>query len=219
VIADSGSCPGLRVSIRGDGTDGRPFAQVLFSNGGMGAPRARRRVVCHRLSHQRRRRLDGGAGKHRAAVVLEGASCCPTVAAPAAIAAAWASALEFESVSEKPLAILTQFDRITHPAGGVFGGLAGGHSKLTMNADVTVPSKGRVLMHKAIVSPSNMPAVAATGRRRNAAGKKSPTICDTAWYLRARHKTPTDLQGVTSSATRFRWHRHRRNLHRFRAGG
>ena len=147
VIADSGSCPGLRVSIRGDGWDGRPFAQVLFSNGGVGA-----RAHADGLSATGFPTNAGGGSmevlESIAPLLFWKRELLPDSGGPGRYRGGLGQRLEFESVSDQPLSILTQFDRISHPACGVFGGLAGGCSKLTMNDTVSVPSKGRVLMHK-----------------------------------------------------------------------
>lgn len=142
VIADSGSCPGLRISLRGVDRHGRPFAQMLFSNGGMGARahadglsttgfpsnagggsvevlEATAPVIVWRKEFS----LDsGGAGRRRGGLGQH---------------------VEIGFVGDGPIDIATQFDRVEHPAGGLFGGLPGGRSQLALNEN-TVPSKGRI---------------------------------------------------------------------------
>jgi N-methylhydantoinase B len=56
--------------------------------------------------------------------------------------------IEIEAVGEHPLDLTTQFDRIEHPALGVFGGQAGGPSRLELNDGQPVPAKGRMVLHK-----------------------------------------------------------------------
>ncbi len=147
VIADSGSCPGLRVALRGVNSFGGHFAQVLFPNGGMGA-----RAHSDGLSATGFPTNAGGGSVE----VLE--SVTPLVfwkrelqqdsGGPGQQRGGLGQHIEFESVSETPLDVSTQFDRIDHPAPGVHGGLHGGRSRLRLNQTQAVPSKGRFLMHK-----------------------------------------------------------------------
>ncbi len=147
VIADSGSCPGLRVAVRGLNHVGGSFAQVLFPNGGMGA-RAHAdglsatgfptnagggsvevmESVTPLVFWKRELRQDsGGAGTFRGGLGQH---------------------IEIESMAALPLDISTQFDRVDFPPLGVHGGAAGGRSRLILNDSVKVPSKGRLLMKK-----------------------------------------------------------------------
>lgn len=147
VIADSGSCPGLRVALRGINTHGGNFAQVLFPNGGMGA-----RAHSDGLSatgfptnagggsveimesvtplvfwERELRRDSGGPGKYRGGLGQH---------------------IVIESVSESALDASTMFDRIEYPPMGIHGGLPGGASRLRLNGTGQVPSKGKFRMHK-----------------------------------------------------------------------
>jgi N-methylhydantoinase B len=56
--------------------------------------------------------------------------------------------IELVSASDAPLDVMTQFDRVEHPAAGLFGGLPGGRSRLVLNGSRTVPGKGRFTMQK-----------------------------------------------------------------------
>jgi N-methylhydantoinase B len=147
VIADSGSCPGLRVALRGLNTFGGPFAQVLFPNGGMGA-----RAHSDGLSATGFPTNAGGG----AVEILE--SITPLVfwkrelhqdsGGPGTFRGGLGQHIEIECMSDTRLDVSTQFDRIDHPAQGVHGGLPGGRSRLRLNETGAVPSKGRFLMHK-----------------------------------------------------------------------
>jgi N-methylhydantoinase B len=147
VIADSGSCPGLRVALRGVNAYGGRFAQVLFPNGGMGA-----RAHSDGLSATGFPTNAGGGSVE----VME--SVTPLVfwkrelqqdsGGPGQFRGGLGQHIEIESVSETPLDVSTQFDRVDHPPVGVHGGMSGGRSRLILNDTQTVPSKGRLLMHK-----------------------------------------------------------------------
>ncbi len=56
--------------------------------------------------------------------------------------------IELESTGEQPLDLTIQFDRVEHPALGVFGGLPGGRSRLVLNQDGPVPAKGRMVLQQ-----------------------------------------------------------------------
>lgn len=145
VIADSGSCPGLRVRASGSNASGGRFAIALFANGGMGA-RAQldglsatgfptnagggSLEVLESLSPLvfRRRELlrdSGGAGRFRGGL---------------------GQLIEIESLADQPVDFAFQFDRVDHPASGLFGGLPGGKSRLVLNDTQPIPSKGRVVL-------------------------------------------------------------------------
>jgi N-methylhydantoinase B len=147
VIADSGSCPGLRVSVRGVNEHGVRFAQVFFPNGGMGA-----RAHADGLSATGFPTNAGGGSVE----VME--SVTPVVfwkrelltdsGGPGEFRGGLGQHIEIEAVGEHPLDLTTQFDRIEHPALGVFGGQAGGPSRLELNDGQPVPAKGRMVLHK-----------------------------------------------------------------------
>lgn len=147
VIADSGSCPGLRVSVRGVNKHGRRFAQMMFPNGGMGA-----RAHLDGLSTTGFPTNAGGGSIE----VLE--SVTPLVFWRRELLADSGGAgrqmgglgqhIEMESTAAEPLDVTLQFDRVHNPAQGLFGGQPGGRSKLTLNDGQAVPSKGRIVMQK-----------------------------------------------------------------------
>lgn len=147
VISDSGSCPGLRVKANGVDAHGRRFVTALYFNGGMGA-----RAELDGLSAtgfptnagggsvevlesmspfifwRRELRTDsGGAGRTRGGL---------------------GQIVEMEAVAEQPFEVTLQFDRLEHPAVGLFGGQPGGKSRLVLNGTQTLPGKGRVVMKK-----------------------------------------------------------------------
>jgi len=147
VIADSGSCPGLRVALRGIKAHGGNFAQVLFPNGGMGA-----RAHADGLSATGFPTNAGGGSVE----IMESVS--PLVfwnrelqqdsGGPGKFRGGQGQHIVVEAVSETPLDVSTMFDRVEYPPMGVNGGLPGGRSRLRLNETGPVPSKGRFLMHK-----------------------------------------------------------------------
>lgn len=147
VIADSGSCPGLRVAVRGVDSRGRRFAQVLFPNGGMGA-----RAHADGLSTTGFPTNAGGGSIE----VMESVSplifwrreFLPDSGGAGQQRGGLGQYIEIESVAEQPLDVNLQFDRIDHPPQGVFGGLPGGASRLELNDGVAVPGKGRITMRR-----------------------------------------------------------------------
>jgi len=145
VIADSGSCPGLRVAVRGVDSRGRRFAQVLFPNGGMGA-----RAHADGLSTTGFPTNAGGGSIE----VMESVSplifwrreLLPDSGGAGQRRGGLGQYIEIESVAEQPLDVNLQFDRIVHPPQGVFGGQSGGASRLELNDGIAVPGKGRITM-------------------------------------------------------------------------
>jgi N-methylhydantoinase B len=144
VIADSGSCPGLRISCYGVGRHGERFVQMLFPNGGMGArPRADglsctgfptnagcaavevMESVAPLVFWQREMLTDsGGPGRQRGGL---------------------GQRVVVEIASPEPVALNMKFERIDHPAWGLFGGRAGGPARLLLNDTEPLPPKGRAL--------------------------------------------------------------------------
>ncbi|MFI5011615.1 MAG: hydantoinase B/oxoprolinase family protein [Hyphomicrobiales bacterium] len=147
VIADSGSCPGLRVSLRGIDDSGRRFAQTLFPNGGMGAS-MRSDGLCTTGFP-----TNAGGGSIE---VLE--SITPVIfwkrellcdsGGPGRRRGGLGQRVEIESIADQPVDAMFQFDRLDHPAAGLFGGGPGGRSKLALNGSTPVPGKGRVLLRR-----------------------------------------------------------------------
>ena len=56
--------------------------------------------------------------------------------------------IEIESISEQPINVTMQFDRIEHPAAGLFGGQHGGKSRLVLNGTKPIPGKGTIRLNK-----------------------------------------------------------------------
>ena len=147
VIADSGSCPGLRVALRGINAHGGNFAQVLFPNGGMGA-----RAHADGLSATGFPTNAGGGSVE----IMESVS--PLVfwerelkqdsGGPGKFRGGLGQHIVVESVSESALDASTMFDRVDYPPMGVHGGRPGGASRLRLNDTGPVPSKGQFRMHK-----------------------------------------------------------------------
>lgn len=140
VIADSGSCPGLRLHFSGIDRDGQPYGQMLFPNGGMGAGAHRDGLDCTGfptnaggasvevtesvaplIVWERSYLTDsGGAGRHRGGL---------------------GQRVVIEFVSDLPGVLRSQFDRIKFPAPGLFGGHHGGRSKIVLNEGDDLPGK------------------------------------------------------------------------------
>ncbi|MBI2526623.1 MAG: hydantoinase B/oxoprolinase family protein [Candidatus Rokubacteria bacterium] len=144
VIADSGSCPGLRVACYGVDRHGSRFAQILFPNGGMGARPHVDGLSCTGFP------TNAGCA---AVEVMEGVAplvfwereLLPDSGGPGRQRGGLGQRVVVEVVSREPVALSTQFDRIDHPAWGLFGGLPGGAARLVMNGSERVPAKGRVI--------------------------------------------------------------------------
>lgn len=141
VIADSGSCPGLRLHFSGVDRDGHSFGQMLFPNGGMGASAVRDGLDCTGFPTNaggasievteavaplivwKREYLtdSGGAGRQRGGMGQQ---------------------VVIEYVSDRPGVLRSQFDRMRFPAPGLFGGHPGGRSAITLNG---VPQPGKMM--------------------------------------------------------------------------
>lgn len=144
VIADSGSCPGLRIAVRGVDRHQRRFAQMLFPNGGMGA-----RSRADGLSTTGFPTNAGGGSVE----VME--SVTPLIfwkrefltdsGGPGRYRGGLGQHIEIEFAADGDIDVATQFDRVDHPAEGVFGGRPGGRSCLVLNGSQPVPSKGRLV--------------------------------------------------------------------------
>jgi N-methylhydantoinase B len=146
VIADSGSCPGLRVSLRGIDGNGRRFAQTLFPNGGMGAG-----AVADGLCTTGFPTNAGGGSievlESVAPIVFWKRELLQDSGGPGRFRGGLGQRIVLESVSEQPVDAMFQFDRVDNPARGLFGGLPGGRSRLTLNGSTPVPSKGRITLN------------------------------------------------------------------------
>lgn len=147
VIADSGSCPGLRVALRGINSYGSRFAQVLFQNGGMGA-----RATSDGLPTTGFPTNAGGGSievmESVAPIIFWKRELLMDSGGPGKNRGGLGQHLEIESTSDAPLDCMTQFDRLEYPAEGLFGGLHGGRSRLSFKNGKPLPSKGRFVMNK-----------------------------------------------------------------------
>jgi N-methylhydantoinase B len=143
VIADSGSCPGIRPHFHGEHR-GRPFAFVLFANGGMGARSTKdglsvtgfptnadcasmevlENIVPLRCWRQELRPDSGGAGKFRGGLGQQ---------------------LEIEYVADTTGMLGMMSERHEHPAFGLFGGGSGSKTVALLNG-VDAPHKGRATL-------------------------------------------------------------------------
>jgi N-methylhydantoinase B len=147
VIADSGSCPGLRVSVRGTNKHGRRFAQMMFPNGGMGA-----RAHLDGLSTTGFPTNAGGGSlevmESVTPLVFWRRELLPDSGGAGRQMGGLGQHIEIESTAAEPLDVTLQFDRVRNPAQGIFGGLPGGPSRLSLNDGQPVPSKGRIVMQQ-----------------------------------------------------------------------
>jgi N-methylhydantoinase B len=145
VLADSGSCPGIRPHFLGT-HNGRPFSFVLFANGGMGARATLDGLSCTgfptnancasmevmesivplRCLKQELRPDSGGAGRMRGGLGLE---------------------LIVEYTSEATGMLGMMSERKDHPAFGLFGGQNGMKTVAMLN-DADAPQKGRAQLHQ-----------------------------------------------------------------------
>lgn len=142
VMADSGSCPGLRVCCYGVDKHGGRFVQMLFPNGGAGA-----RPELDGLSATPFPTNAGGASVE----ILEGVAplvvwrreLIPDSGGAGKQRGGLGQRVVLEFASPEPVTFTTQFDRVDRPPFGLFGGRDGAPARLTMNDTVTVPSKGK----------------------------------------------------------------------------
>lgn len=146
-IADSGSCPGLRVKANGTDARGRPFVIGLYANGGMGA-----RGSSDGLSATGFPTNAGGGSieiqESISPLLFWRKELRQDSGGPGRLRGGLGQVLEIESISDSPINVTMQFDRIDHPAGGLFGGLPGAPSRLVMNGSKTIPGKGSIRMNK-----------------------------------------------------------------------
>lgn len=144
VMADSGSCPGLRVCCYGVDRYGSRFVQMLFPNGGAGA-----RPALDGLSATPYPTNAGGASVE----VLEGVAplvvwrreLIPDSGGVGKYRGGLGQRMVVEFASPEPVMFTTQFDRVEHPPNGLFGGGYGAPAALRLNETQTLPSKGKVV--------------------------------------------------------------------------
>lgn len=141
VIADSGSCPGLRATIAGTTSTGKRFNQLLFPNGGMGAGARRDGLSCTGFPTN-----AGGEAvevtESIAPLVFWERQYLPDSGGPGRQRGGLGQRVVIEFLGDAPGTLLTRFDRVEHPALGLFGGAAGRPSALALNG-ARIPAKGR----------------------------------------------------------------------------
>ncbi|MGH3756465.1 hydantoinase B/oxoprolinase family protein [Actinophytocola sp.] len=142
VIADSGSCPGLRATISGIDRNGKRFGQLLFPNGGMGAGARADGHSCTGFPTN-----AGGEAvevtESIAPVLFWERQYLPDSGGPGAQRGGLGQRVVIEYLGAELATLLTRFDRVDHPAQGLLGGLPGRPAALHLN-DVPIPSKGRM---------------------------------------------------------------------------
>ena len=147
VIADSGSCPGLRVKASGMDAKGRQFVIGLYANGGMGA-----RSGCDGLSATGFPTNAGGGSIEIQESISPLLFWCKELLTDSGgagrLRGGLGQVLEIESIAEQPVSVTMQFDRIDHPATGLFGGQPGGKSRLVLNGSQPIPAKGTIRMNQ-----------------------------------------------------------------------
>jgi N-methylhydantoinase B len=132
VIADSGSCPGLRLHFSGIDRNGFPFGQMLFPNGGMGAGARRDGLDCTGFPTN-----AGGASvevtEAVAPLIVWERTFLPDSGGPGIHRGGLGQRVDIEFVSDRPGVLRSQFDRMIFPAQGLFGGHPGGLSQIVLN--------------------------------------------------------------------------------------
>ena len=140
VIADSGSCPGLRLHFSGVDREGTAFGQMLFPNGGMGAGAAKDGLDCTGFPTN-----AGGASVEAieavAPLVVWERRYLPDSGGAGRCRGGLGQRVVVEFRAEKPGVLRTQFDRVRYPPPGLFGGLPGGRSRIVMNGEEEIPGK------------------------------------------------------------------------------
>jgi N-methylhydantoinase B len=140
---------GLRVAAPGEGTQGqpgKPYANMFFFNGGMGATmqgdgqsclswpsnvsstsvEISEHIAPLRFHHKRLRAGSGGAGRHRGGLGQE---------------------ILIESRSDSPIAVSFLAERTVFPAFGIEGGAAGAPGMLRINGEAVDPKRQYILRH------------------------------------------------------------------------
>ncbi len=143
IMAGTGS-PLWCINQAGVRADGRPFANVFFFNGGMGATvrgdgqscmswpsnisstptEVIERLAPLRVRYRRMRSGSGGAGRHRGGLGQE---------------------ILFECLSESPTAVAFLAERTRHPAPGIAGGAAGACGEVRINGEPVDPKRQYVV--------------------------------------------------------------------------
>ncbi|SFJ95066.1 N-methylhydantoinase B [Amycolatopsis sacchari] len=140
VIADSGGAPALRVRFAGVDDAGRPFAQMLFANGGMGASKEKDGLSATafptnsgsgsveamevasplRFARKELRAGSGGRGRRRGGLGQE---------------------IEVHNPTSRPVQLVLLGDRERHPALGLAGGEPGATAQVVLDNGKRVPLK------------------------------------------------------------------------------
>ena len=147
VIAEAGSCPGLRATLSGTNADGGPFVQMLFHNGGMGATAREDGLPTTGFPTN-----AGGTSTETietaAPVLYHTRELLPDSGGPGKRRGGLGQQVDIEILAEQGLELRTQFDRVEHPARGLLGGAPGARSRLRLNETEPIPAKGRLALRK-----------------------------------------------------------------------
>jgi N-methylhydantoinase B len=145
VLADCGSCPGLRAVFYGINRHDRKFTQMLFYNGGMGAMQEKDGLSCTGFPTN-----AGGPSvellESVAPLMVRRRELIPDSGGPGRWRGGCGQVVEIEVLSQHPVRLWTQFDRIKHAAAGLLGAGAGAPASLTLNYGSSLPAKGQVVL-------------------------------------------------------------------------
>jgi N-methylhydantoinase B len=142
VLADCGSSPTFRTVYAGTDPEGEPFSTVLFANGGLGARPDRDGLSCSVFPG------NSGCGSIE---VMEGTApllfwkkeMIQDSGGPGKYRGGLAQEIEVQVLSEQPITLSVLSDRRAHPALGLFGGMPGSLTDLTVNRKESVHPKAR----------------------------------------------------------------------------
>ncbi|MFF5987090.1 hydantoinase B/oxoprolinase family protein [Prauserella flavalba] len=147
VIAEAGSCPGLRATVSGTSAEGEPYVQMLFHNGGMGATAREDGLPTTGFPTN-----AGGTSTEtieaNAPVLYHVRELLPDSGGAGARRGGLGQQVELEVLDENGVELRTQFDRVAHPAQGLLGGAPGAQSRLRLNGTDEIPAKGRMRLVK-----------------------------------------------------------------------
>ncbi|MBI3968498.1 MAG: hydantoinase B/oxoprolinase family protein [Chloroflexi bacterium] len=143
VIADSGSCPGLRAAFLGTDAQGNRTAMILFASGGMGA-----RPHVDGLSCTGFPTNAGSAAvevmEKVAPVLFWERAYLQDSGGPGRQRGGLGQRVVVEFCSPEPGTASILFERLQHPAFGLFGGLAGAPAKLELSRPVKIHPKSQL---------------------------------------------------------------------------
>lgn len=143
VIAEAGSCPGLRATIGGVSIGAVPFVQMMFHNGGMGAT-----AIHDGLRTTGFPTNAGGTStesiESAAPVLYHRRELLPDSGGPGRRRGGLGQQVDIEILAARTVELRTQFDRVEHPANGLLGGMPGRPSRLRLNGVTEISAKGRI---------------------------------------------------------------------------